>query len=352
MDFHGHQIRRRKSLIILTLIGLLVGTLYPLLARESGDLRAILNGALIGLLGGIFIWIFEMKVFDPQKRTYTFIPVFLTKTISYFLGFFVIILSVKGLIDSIFYKKPVLDYITSEEFQNFIFKEDFYVILIYTLAFLAIINFTIQMSRKVGYEMMINFINGRYHTPKNEERIFMFIDLKSSTAIAEKIGDVKFHRFLNDFYFDVTKCILAAKGEIYRYVGDEIDITWRMRRGLKNANCILIYFYVLYRIKRQKEKYLEKYGIIPQFTAGLHCGNVTTGEIGEVKSQVIHYGKVIQITSMIKDELKRLDKNLLITESLVNILKMPAAFEAINCGELEKSEIKDNIGLYTIKEVE
>jgi adenylate cyclase len=322
------------------------------LAREAGDIRAILNGALIGLFGGVFIWVFEMKVFYPKNRTLTFIPVFLIKTLAYFIGFFVIILTVKALIDSMFYKKPVLGYITSNEFLDFILKEDFDIILIYTLAFLAVINFTIQISRKVGYDMMINYITGKYHSPKTEQRIFMFIDLKSSTTIAKIFGDEKYHRFLNDFYFDVTKCILATKGEIYRYVGDEIDITWHMHKGLRSSNCIRTYFYVLYQINREKEKYLEKYGIVPQFTACLHGGNVTTGEIGAVKSQIIHYGKVIQETALLKDELKRLNKSFLITENLIQEVNIPPAFQAINCGTLERMDKSNDGDLYTIVETE
>jgi adenylate cyclase len=180
----------------------------------------------------------------------------------------------------------------------------------------------------------------------------MFIDLKSSTTIAKRFGDKKYHRFLNEFYFDVTKCILAAKGEIYRYVGDEIDITWHMRKGLSNSNCIRTYFYVLYQINREKEKYLEKYGIIPQFTACLHGGNVTTGEIGEVKSQIIHYGKVIQETASLKDELKRLNKSFLVSENLIQKIKIPPAFKALHCGTLERMDKSDNVDLYTVIETE
>lgn len=352
MDFHGHQIRRRKFLLILIIIGLTLGLIYPLLAREAGDIRAILNGALIGLFGGIFIWVFEMKVFHPKNRILTFIPIFLIKTLAYFIGFFVIILSVKGLIDSIFYNIPVLEYISSDEFQDFILKEDFDVILIYTLAFLAIINFTIQMSRKVGLNMMINYISGKYHAPKTEHRIIMFVDLKSSTTIAEKFGDEKYHRMLNDFFHDVTKCILAAKGEIYRYVGDEVVITWPWRKGLRNSNCIRTYFYIQYLINREKEKYLEKYGIIPQFTAGLHGGYVTTGEIGEVKSQIIHHGKVIQETTSLKKELKRLNENFLVTDYLIQKIKIPPGFQAVKCGSPQGNEKRNSADLFTIIETE
>jgi adenylate cyclase len=207
------------------------------------------------------------------------------------------------------------------------------------------------MTRKIGQNMMINYITGRYHRPKNEDRIIMFIDVKSSTSIAEKIGDLKFHNFLNDFYFDITRCILSTKGEIYRYVGDEINITWPLKRGIKNANCITTYFYVLHEIKREKEKYLNKYGFVPQFTAGLHCGNVTTGEIGEVKSQVIHHGEVIHISNLIKKKFNELEYNFLMTESLLRIIKLPGAIHPIECAQITKPDIDGIINLYTLNEL-
>jgi adenylate cyclase len=350
MKFQGHQIRKRYFLIILIVICTTIGTIYPLFAREIDDYRAIINGSTIGFLGSLFIYFSEMHIFDPKKRKLSFIPILIVKTLSYFVGFFIIILSVKGIIDSLFYNIPFMDYVTGEQFQDFIIREDFNIILIYTLAFLLVVNFTLQMTRKIGHDMMINYITGRYHHPKNEDMIIMFIDVKSSTTIAEKIGDLKFHNFLNDFYFDITRCILSTKGEIYRYVGDEINITWPLKRGLKNANCITTYFYVLHQIKRQKEKYLNKYGLIPQFTAGLHCGNVTTGEIGEVKSQVIHHGEVIHSTNLIKSEFKKLNYNFLITETLLQKINLPGAINAIKCGKIHRPDTDGTINLFTLNE--
>ena len=348
MKFQDHQIRKRYFLIILMIICTSIGIIYPLIARETDDYRAILNGATIGFTGSLFIYFSEIHIFNPKKRKLSFIPILIVKTISYFAGFFIIILSIKGIIDSLFYGIPFVEYIASDQYLDFILKEDFNIILMYTLAFLLVVNFTIQMTRKIGYNMMINYITGRYHHPKNEERIFMFIDVNSSTSIAEKIGDLKFHNFLNDFYYDITRCILSTKGEIYRYIGDEINITWSMKRGLSNANCITTYFYVLHQIKRQKEKYLSKYGFIPQFTAGLHCGNVTTGEIGEVKSQVIHHGEVIHITKLIKNKFKELDQNFLLTESMLQNINLPAAINPIKCGQVNKTDTGDIINLYTL----
>jgi adenylate cyclase len=54
----------------------------------------------------------------------------------------------------------------------------------------------------------------------------MFVDLLSSTTIAEALGNEKYHNLLHDFYADITNPIIYNKGEIYQYVGDEVIVSW------------------------------------------------------------------------------------------------------------------------------
>ena len=45
---------------------------------------------------------------------------------------------------------------------------------------------------------------GVYHKPREVDRMFMFADMKSSTSVAEKIGNLKFGQLLQDFFSDVS----------------------------------------------------------------------------------------------------------------------------------------------------
>ena len=63
----------------------------------------------------------------------------------------------------------------------------------------AIINVTLfvsEVSDNLGQGILLNFLIGRYHRPREEERIFMFLDLRSSTTIAEKLGEEKYFNFI------------------------------------------------------------------------------------------------------------------------------------------------------------
>ena len=73
--------------------------------------------------------------------------------------------------------------------------------------------FFLQVYDKFGTGMFLKFLTGKYHQPREEERIFMFLDMKSSTTIAEKIGNKKYFNLLNDLFTDITDPILPVKGK-------------------------------------------------------------------------------------------------------------------------------------------
>lgn len=82
-----------------------------------------------------------------------------------------------------------------------------------------------------------------YRKPFSEvERIFMFLDIRSSTTIAEELGHVQYFALLNDFFRDIAEPISKNKGHIYQYVGDEVVVSWPLDDGLNNANCLKCFF--------------------------------------------------------------------------------------------------------------
>ena len=136
----------------------------------------------------------------------------------------------------------------------------------------------------------------------------MFLDLKSSTAIAEKLGHKRYHQFLNDFFYDITPAIIESKGEIYQYVGDEVVVTWTKERGLRDANCISCYFRVAAAIGKVSDTYEQKYGSVPTFKAGYHYGEVIAGLIGDIKRAVVFHGDTVNTASRIRSECTTFDR--------------------------------------------
>ncbi|MEQ8926905.1 MAG: adenylate/guanylate cyclase domain-containing protein [Fulvivirga sp.] len=179
----------------------------------------------------------------------------------------------------------------------------------------------LQVNDKYGPGVFKKFLLGKYFHPTREERIFMFLDLRSSTAIAEKLGEEKYFNFIREVFKIVTPAILKNEGEIYQYVGDEIVISWPMNEGLKNASCVRTYSDVESSIKENIDFFISTYGVEPEFKAGVHGGYVMAGELGIVKREIAYSGDVLNTAARIQAMCNELKVNLLVSGEIVKALK-------------------------------
>jgi adenylate cyclase len=108
-------------------------------------------------------------------------------------------------------------------------------VLVKGFAYSAVVTFAVifvlQVSRIVGGRTLLDMVLGRYHTPRAEERVFLFVDIVNSTVIAERLGPLAMHRFLGRVFAAAAEPVAEHAGEIYQYVGDEIVVTWPIRDG-------------------------------------------------------------------------------------------------------------------------
>ena len=119
-------------------------------------------------------------------------------------------------------------------------------------------------------------------------------------------------------------------------MGDEIVISWKMHEGVDKANCLNCFFEIQQTLRLKAPYYKESYdGIIPKFKAGLHCGYVVAGEIGVVKRDIVFSGDVLNTASRIQEYCNKLNKQLLVSESLANELVKYKYLEIQPVGELE-----------------
>jgi adenylate cyclase len=182
---------------------------------------------------------------------------------------------------------------------------------------------------------------GKYHHPVEEERIFMFLDMKSSTTIAESLGHVKYFQMLKEYFFDLSVAVIDYAGIIYQYAGDEMIISWKLKDGLKNNNSIACFFAMKRAMEIQTVKYKSQFGVVPEFKAGLHCGMVTAGEIGSLKKEIIFTGDVLNTSARIQGLCNYYHSDLLVSEDLAQILRLPVQYEMNSVGEnLLKGRVK------------
>ncbi|WP_166437092.1 adenylate/guanylate cyclase domain-containing protein [Niastella caeni] len=212
------------------------------------------------------------------------------------------------------------------ELQPYLASPAQLILVVYTLLIYSFLVFFLQINHLLGEGVLWKFIRGKYHKPREEERIFMFLDMKSSTTIAEHLGHVRFYTLLNELFHEISQPVIQTKAEIYQYVGDEVVLTWEMEDGLKNSNCLKIFFMFQEILHRNGENYFKKFGVTPAFKAGLHFGKVVSAQIGDLKREIVYNGDVLNTTARIQNECNKYQRDCLVSGTLMNKLKQMNGF--------------------------
>ncbi|WP_113653082.1 adenylate/guanylate cyclase domain-containing protein [Pedobacter namyangjuensis] len=210
----------------------------------------------------------------------------------------------------------------------------FVIILIYSFVMTFVITFIIQVNKKYGPGILIPLLLGKYREPKEEERIFMFMDLKSSTAIAEELGHIKYSKFIRDSFMDINLMLNSYDAEIYQYVGDEIVISWKVTDKMDNKCCVQFFFACQAQFNSRRDHYLKNYGVVPLFKAGLHLGKVTAVEIGEVKRDIAYHGDTLNTAARIQSMCNEYDKKILASSSFINSANWAGLFTTEELGTI------------------
>ncbi|HMQ98384.1 MAG TPA: adenylate/guanylate cyclase domain-containing protein [Ignavibacteria bacterium] len=224
-------------------------------------------------------------------------------------------------------------------------------VFIYMMFLNVSINFLKEANKKFGPGILFKLFSGKYYQPVVEERIFMFIDLKASTTIAERLGHLKYSRLIQDCFYEITDIVDKFKAEIYQYVGDEIVLSWEMDTGIENNNCFCLYFAFRKKLEENRGYYQQKYDLLPEFKAGMNCGTVTVCEVGEIKKDIAYHGDVLNTASRIQGLCNIYNKEVLISESLNKAMPKERSFIRELIGEISLKGKETVVGVYSLESV-
>ncbi len=227
----------------------------------------------------------------------------------------------------------------------FILSPAFWILELYVGFIMIIALFFAEVSDNLGQQVLANFLTGKYHAPKEEQRIFMFLDMKSSTTIAEKLGHVQYFKMLKTYYEDLSTSIIRYEGQIYQYVGDEVVIAWGLKSPENPVHC---FFHMKEKLKERADFYQSHYQVVPSFKAGLHVGKVTTGELGVIKKDIAFSGDVLNTAARIQSLCNQYHVDLLISGDLLQRLTLPAGYEVQDLGSQNLRGRDQQVHLYTI----
>ena len=270
-------------------------------------------GLIAGICGGTALVYVNSKLFRRKSFGYAMSFTLLSYTAIYVLIVFVIPIVILFLERQLHAERIIEEYAQAD---IGILLANFFLWMVITMSTL----FFLQINDKFGPGILRKFLLGQYHHPKEENRIFMFMDMKSSTSIAEQIGSTKYFQLLQDVFTDMTSAITSSGGEIYQYVGDEVIVSWKLKEYAGNKEFLHCFDAVQKRFSDLSEHYRKKFGVVPEFKAGVHHGQVTAGEIGIIKKDIVYSGDVLNTASRIQGQCNEYGVKLLMSEATAELL--------------------------------
>lgn len=265
----------------------------------------------IGLLTGLS----ELYFFQRYFRNQPIYRLLLTKSLVYFTSIIII-----GFFTLFGYNLITHDPGFTEAFQFSVnlFKSGVFYRIMLVGAILSLgINFLLITKNKIGHSIFMPILLGKYHRPKDEERIFLFIDLKSSTSIAERLGHKKYSRLLQDCFNDLANLVIKHRGSIYQFVGDESVVTWKARRTKNYHECVNLFFEFQEYLFSRSDYYIQQYQLVPVFKGSANAGHVMVAEVGgTVKSEIAYHGDVLNAAARMMELCNLYQKDLVISEKI------------------------------------
>lgn len=269
---------------------------------------------LSGLIATLFSF-FDRLFSDRLMRFAPIRLILFIRTIFYFLlGFFVLLFSFQSF-------EAITNIHSFTELTNLFPEINTPLIRFIVWFFLSCFfnNFFKEMVKKIGKGNFRNWALGFMNKPREEERIFMFIDMKASTTFAEKMKHKKFSHLVQDVFNDMA-VVDNYHGQIYQYLGDGAIISWTLAKGLRNSNFIAAFFAFSELVEKRSKYYQRKYGLDPKFKAGIHVGKVMVLQVGRIRRDISYNGDTLNTTARIESMCNEFKQNLLISGDLYDIM--------------------------------
>ena len=302
----------------------------------------LLGAISVGIIFGLLEIIFEKRAF----RNLSYGKLLAAKSLVYILIFAstMALLSMRN-------QQISYGYFDFELWRSIFFQASI-LIPISFMAFASILlNFIRMVSLKFGPGNLWHMLTGRFHRPQQEERILMFLDLKSSTTIAEKLGHIRFSELIQDCFNDLG-VVQRYRAQVYQYVGDESVLAWEINSGIRDNNCIKAYFAYMDVLNQRSDYYQQKYGLLPYFKAGMNLGYVTIAEVGRIKKEIAFHGDTVNTAARIQAMCNQFDHGLLISESLAQ--RLPDTDDFMQVEPLGKIRLKgkqEEVDIYSVQRV-
>jgi adenylate cyclase len=203
----------------------------------------------------------------------------------------------------------------------------------------------------VGAHNLLHLVLGTYRRPVLERRLFLFLDMKNSTVLAERLGPLKTRELIGKFFYDASQPVYDHGGEIHRFTGDGMVVTWKVSADENLDYAIETLDEIVESVRREAAYYERVYGHVPGFRAGLHCGDIVVCEEGDMKRAIGFYGDSIHIAARLEGEAKTRGCDCIVSAAVANhIARFSDRLQAL--GLVEIRGISEAQEIYALSFVE
>ncbi len=219
--------------------------------------------------------------------------------------------------------------------------------VMYWMALLLITQVVIEVHDKYSPGVFFDLLLGKYLRPKVEQRIVMFIDLKDSTPIAEKLDSISYFKFIREFIYQISNALIEHDGTIYQYVGDEIVVSW-VFNDTNTKKCMSALIEARKNLQKRGEHFRRRYGVSPEFRVGIHAGEVTVGEIGVIKKDLAMSGDTMNTTARIRTACSELNQKFIVSKEFIDHIDLKE-WQSESLGEVELKGKNHTLELFALK---
>ena len=213
----------------------------------------------------------------------------------------------------------------------------------------VLMNLGFGIANIIGPRAFLNFITGRYHSPVEENRFVLFVDIAGSTGLAERLGGIAIHRLLDRTFRLLTLAVVDYRGEVLNYVGDEVIVTWSERDGAVDCRPLRCFVAMRDELSRASSQFEREFGAVPRIRGSLHFGPVIVGEIGDVKRAIVFNGDVMNTAARLEELSRGVDGGFLASRAAMEHFNAAPPFAVRDLGRLPIRGRADGIDVVGIE---
>lgn len=301
---------------------------------------------MVGILFGVLIAIINRATDTPVLRKKPVIMIVMYRSILYVISLLIVTMMV-----FVVFACFIFSWETMSDMLHSMTLRYSLSFTIWLLLVVVGINLSLEIQRVVGPGNIWRLLIGKYRQANEEERVFLFMDLKGSTTIAEELGHKKYSELIQECYHDLTQVVLRFESDIYQYVGDEVVMSWSFEKKNSAEKSILTFFKYQQILIEKEQVYKRRFGFVPEFRGGIDAGAVTIIEVGDVKREIVYHGDVLNTAARLLELCKSREEQLIVSKTIGEYVKQHSSYEVNWLDKVTLRGKKTAVGAYSIRSI-